>query len=97
MFGEAVEVEGVVPVSKGEPNGLLLLDGVPGSKREEEIEGVLEGVLPVPNEELAPAPASDDEDEVVEEDEEPPPVSSWAHSPSPLHNPPATNRAIQCR
>lgn len=96
-FGEAVELDGLVPVSNGEPNGLLLLDGVPVSKREEDPVLLPEGKVlpvPVPNDELAPAPASEDE----EDDEELlPVVSSCAHSPGPLHNPPATNRAIQCR
>lgn len=111
-LGEAVEVDGDVPVSKGEPNGA---DGavVPESNSDEFMSAGLplpKSVVPAPKEEEAPEPLpvlpevvpEDVEDEPLaaappKEDAAPAPESSCANAGKTPHNPPATIRAIQCR
>lgn len=112
-FGEAVEVDGEVPVSNGEPNGLVEGAVVPASNSEEFMSAGLplpKSVVPAPKEEEAPEPLPVLPEVVVvpeEVDDDPAvapppkddaaPESSCENAVTPLHNPPATIRAIQCR
>ena len=77
-LGEAVEVEGDVPVSNGEPNGLVDGAGVPESKRDVFISAGVplpKPLLPEPNEEDAPVPDPVLPEVVVPEDVEEEPLA----------------------
>lgn len=105
-LGAAVEVEGLVPLSKGEPKGLVVGAVAPESNSDELALPVPELVDPAPNEEDAPAPVPVppqvvelDPPEAPKDEAAPPlnPESSCPQTEQAFHTPPAITRAIQCR